>query len=105
MNIFLFSEFWRYHYTTNFEVDGDVLGGLYKCIEHMVPDSKTQDQIHKKLLNFSESIGTFGISMAIRNKAKNPLWKFCNVESYCSYLLYFLYCILKYNYLAFHYVK
>ena len=75
MNMFLFSEFWRYHYTTNFEADGEVLGGLYKCIERMVPDSKTQDQIHNKLLNFSESIGTFGISMAIRNRAKSPLGK------------------------------
>ena len=38
----------------------------------MVPDSKTQDQIHNKLLNFSEILGTFGISMAIRNRAKSP---------------------------------
>eukprot|EP00253_Pinus_taeda_P004389 PITA_04389 len=60
----------RYHYTTNFEVDGEVLGGLYKCIERMAPDSKAQDQIHNKALNFSESHGIFRISMAIRNKAK-----------------------------------
>eukprot|EP00253_Pinus_taeda_P025704 PITA_25704 len=62
----------RDHYTTNFEVGGEVLGGLYKCIECIVPDSKAQDQIHNKVLNFNESIGTFGISMAIRNREKNP---------------------------------
>eukprot|EP00253_Pinus_taeda_P011952 PITA_11952 len=50
----------RYDYTTNFEVDEEVLGGLYKCIERMVPNSKTRDQIHNKLLNFTYWWQQFG---------------------------------------------
>ena len=45
-----------YHYTEDFEAndDGEVKDGLYKCIECMVPNPKTQDEIHSKLLKFKE---------------------------------------------------
>jgi len=45
---------------------------LYKCIERMVPDPLIQDEIHSKLLHFNESMGTFGLSMAIRSRSKDP---------------------------------
>jgi hypothetical protein len=41
----------------------------------MICDPKIQDEIHSKLLHFNESIGTFGMSMAIRSRTKEPLGK------------------------------
>lgn len=38
----------------------------------MVPDSDKQDEIHSKLLHFNESIGIFGMAMAIRGRTKDP---------------------------------
>jgi len=38
----------------------------------MVPDPKIQDEIYSKLLHFNESIGTFGMSMVVRSKSKDP---------------------------------
>jgi hypothetical protein len=38
----------------------------------MIPDPTRQDEIHSKLLHFNESLGTFGMSMAIRSRAKDP---------------------------------
>ena len=58
--------------TQDFEAGGEVKEGLYKCIERMVPDSNKQDEIHSKLLHFNESIGTFGMAMAIRSRARDP---------------------------------
>jgi len=62
----------KYHCTKDFEADGEVKEGLYKCIERMVPDSVKQDEIHSKLLHFNESIGTFGMAMAVRGRARDP---------------------------------
>jgi hypothetical protein len=64
--------FERYLYTKDFEADGEVKEGLYKCIECMVLDSNKQDEIHNKLLPFNESIGTFGMAIAVRSRAKDP---------------------------------
>ena len=63
-----------YHYTKDFETDddGEVKDGFYKCIERMVPDPKTQDEIHSKLLQFNENMGSFGLSMAIRGRSSDP---------------------------------
>ena len=41
----------------------------------MVPDLKTEDEIHSKLLQFNESMGSFGLSMDIRGRSKDPLGK------------------------------
>jgi hypothetical protein len=38
----------------------------------MVPDSNKQDEIHNKLLHFNESIGTFGMAMAVQSRARDP---------------------------------
>ena len=38
----------------------------------MVTDADKQDEIHNKLLHFNESIGTFGMAMAIRSRARDP---------------------------------
>jgi hypothetical protein len=38
----------------------------------MVFDSNKQDEMHNKLLHFNESIGTFGMAMAVRSRAKEP---------------------------------
>ena len=68
---------------------------MYKCIDRMVPYSKTQDEIHSKLLPFNESMGSFGLSMAIRGRSKDPLGKkfqsfqiiYNIIESFQSHLL------------------
>ena len=46
----------------------------------MVPDPRIQDEIHSKLLQFNESMGSFGMSMAIRGKSKDPPGK--NFQSF-----------------------
>jgi hypothetical protein len=58
--------------TQDFEADGEVKKGLYKCIERMVPDSNKQYEIHSKLLHFNESIGTFGMAMVVQSRARDP---------------------------------
>ena len=58
--------------TQDFEADGEVKEGLYKCIECMIPDPKIQDEIHSKLLHFNEGIGTFGMAMAVRGRVQDP---------------------------------
>ena len=45
---------------------------MYKCIERIVLDPKTQDEIHSKLQKFNESMGSFGLSMAIQGRSKDP---------------------------------
>ena len=46
---------------------------MYRCIERMVPHPRTQDdEIHCKLLHFNDSMGSFGLSMAIRGRSKDP---------------------------------
>ena len=94
--------FWRYHYTKDFEADddGEVKDGFYKCIERMVPDLKTEDEIHSKLLQFNESMGSFGLSISIRGRSKDPPCKkfqsfqiiYNIIESFQSHLLKF-FCI------------
>jgi len=46
----------------------------------MVPDPRIQDEIHSKLLQFNESMGSFGMSMAIRGRSKDPPGK--NFQSF-----------------------
>ena len=61
----------------------------------MVPDPKTQDEIHSKLLQFNESMGSFGLSIAIRGRSKDPPCKkfqsfqiiYNIIESFQSHLL------------------
>ena len=68
---------------------------MYNCIECMVPDPKTQDEIHSKMLQFIESMGSFGLSMAIRGRSKDPPGKIFQsfqiiyniIESFQSHLL------------------
>lgn len=55
----------------DFEADGEVKDGLYKCIESMVPNLSDQDVINKMLPDYSESKGTFGKTMAIQHKTKD----------------------------------
>jgi len=52
----------------------------------MIPDPTKQDEIHSKLLNFNESLGTFGISIAIRSREKDPLGK--KVQSFQKYIIH-----------------
>ena len=68
---------------------------MYKCIGRMVLDPKTQNEIHSKLLQFNESMGSFGLSMAIRGRSKDPPGKkfqsfqiiYNIIESFQSHLL------------------
>ena len=61
----------------------------------MIPNPKTQDEIHIKPLQFNESMGSFGLSMAIRGKSKDPPGKkfqsfqiiYNIIESFQSHLL------------------
>ena len=46
----------------------------------MVLDARIQDEIHSKLLHFNESMGSFGMSIAIRGRSKDPPGK--NFQSF-----------------------
>ena len=46
----------------------------------MVPDARIQDEIHNKLLQFNESVGSFGMSITIRGRSKDPPGK--NFQSF-----------------------
>ena len=53
---------------------------MYRCIGRMVLDPRIQDEIHSKLLQFNESMGSFGMSMAIQGRSKDPPGK--NFQSF-----------------------
>ena len=59
-------------YTKDFEVDGEVKEGLYKCIKRIVSDPNKQDEIHNKLLHFNESLSIIDLATTVRSRIKDP---------------------------------
>lgn len=50
----------------------EVMTGLYKCIERLVPDPRIQDKITDELSAYQNAEGLFGIPMAIRQRKTKP---------------------------------
>ncbi|XP_059659239.1 uncharacterized protein LOC132306060 [Cornus florida] len=59
----------EYFYSNpNIEQDEEVMGGLYQCIERLVPTTEVQDKISLELSRYMKADGLFGSSIAIRQR-------------------------------------
>ncbi|XP_059669339.1 uncharacterized protein LOC132314495 [Cornus florida] len=52
----------------NIEQDEEVMGGLYQCIERLVPTTEVQDKISLELSRYMKADGLFGSSIAVRQR-------------------------------------
>ena len=53
--------------------DTEVLNGLYKCIQRLIPSLEVQDMITDELIKYKNADGLFGLPMAIRQRStKGP---------------------------------
>ncbi|XP_028096366.1 uncharacterized protein LOC114296273 [Camellia sinensis] len=52
----------------NIEKDKEVMSGLYKCIQRLVPSNETQDKVCAELTTYKKSDGLFGMALAIRQR-------------------------------------
>ncbi|XP_028062825.1 uncharacterized protein LOC114266138 [Camellia sinensis] len=52
----------------NIEKDKEVMSGLYKCMQRLVPSNKTQDKVCAELTTYKKADGLFGMALAIRQK-------------------------------------
>ena len=62
----------EFFYDNRFEIERDeeVMAGLYKCIQRLVPNINQQDKIIEKLTSYKREEGLFGLKMAIRLRKK-----------------------------------
>ncbi|GMP82470.1 hypothetical protein CsSME_00036757 [Camellia sinensis var. sinensis] len=59
----------EYFYTNpNIEKDKEVMSGLYKCIQRLVPSNETQDKVCAELTTYKKADGLFGMPLAIRQR-------------------------------------
>ncbi|XP_059650757.1 uncharacterized protein LOC132296590 [Cornus florida] len=59
----------QYFYSNpNIEQDEEVIGGLYQCIERLVPTTEVQDKISLELSRYTKADSLFGSSIAIRQR-------------------------------------
>lgn len=62
-----------FYENSNIEQDEEVMDGLYKCIQRLVPSVEVQDKITDELNKYRNAQGLFGIPMAVRQrKTKSP---------------------------------
>lgn len=57
----------------NIEKDKEVMSGLYKCIQRLVPSNETQDKVCAELTTYKKANGLFGMALAIRQKTTRAL--------------------------------
>ena len=60
-----------YDNRSKIEQDENVMSGLYKCIERLVPETEKQDKISKELKLYKKEEGVFGMPIAIRHRKKD----------------------------------
>ncbi|KAL0462052.1 UNVERIFIED_CONTAM: hypothetical protein Slati_0092800 [Sesamum latifolium] len=58
-----------YYSNPSVEQDKEVMGGLFKCIERLIPNGDVQDKLIKELAFYKKAEGIFGIPMAIRQRS------------------------------------
>ncbi|KAL0399788.1 UNVERIFIED_CONTAM: hypothetical protein Sradi_2322100 [Sesamum radiatum] len=58
-----------YYSNPSVEQDKEVMGGLFKCIERLIPDGDMQDKLIEELAFYKKAEGFFGIPMAIRQRS------------------------------------
>ena len=66
---FLNPEFF-YDNRSEIERDEEVMAGLYKCIQRLVPNINQQDKILEELTSYKREEGLFGLKMAKRQRKK-----------------------------------
>ena len=66
---FLNPEFF-YDNRSEIERDEEVMAGLYKCIQRLVPNINQQDKILEELTSYKREEGLFGLEMAKRQRKK-----------------------------------
>ncbi|KAM3737671.1 hypothetical protein ACB098_09G074200 [Castanea mollissima] len=69
---FLNPEFF-YDNRSKIERDEEVMAGLYKCIQRLVPNINQQDKILEELTLYNREEGLFGLEMAKRQRKKKAL--------------------------------
>ena len=65
---FLNQEFF-YDNRSKIERDEEVMAGLYKCIQRLIPNINQQDKILEELTSYNREEGLFGLEMAKRQRA------------------------------------
>lgn len=53
------------------ETDKEVMGGLFKCLEKLVPNLEMQEKISDELIDYKNASGLFGLELAKRQRTKN----------------------------------
>ncbi|KAL5076849.1 hypothetical protein RYX36_015833 [Vicia faba] len=56
----------KFFYSIQGDIHGEILSGMFDCIERLVPDTRVQDKIIKELNLYKSGAGDFGRKMAIR---------------------------------------
>ena len=58
-----------YAYSSNFDFDGEVMEGLLRCVERMVPDVETNRAISVEMEMYREARGLFGFTNIVSNRS------------------------------------
>lgn len=56
----------KFFYSIQGDIHGEILSGMFDCIERLVPDTRVQDKIIKEINLYKSAAGDFGRKMAIR---------------------------------------
>lgn len=56
----------RFFYGIQGDLHNDILSAMFDCIERLVPDTKTQDEIVKEINLYKNAVGDLGRNMAVR---------------------------------------
>lgn len=58
----------KFYYSIESDMHGEILSGVFDCIERLVPDTNVQDKIMKELNTYKNAAGDLGRKMAIRSR-------------------------------------
>ncbi|KAL8171564.1 hypothetical protein V2J09_023368 [Rumex salicifolius] len=58
----------KFYYSIELDLHGEVLSGVFDCIEKLVPDTTIQDKIMKEVNTYKNASGDLGRKMAIRSR-------------------------------------
>ena len=67
------------------EKDQEVMNGLYKCLERLVPNPAIQDKIGQELSIYMKGENLFKLPMAVRQRTTRAPGNLCYTTSLCHY--------------------